>query len=240
VDRLPIGANPTDLDLSPDGSQLAVVARGSRELWLLDAADPFAAATVVPFDSPYGSLLYTGDGTQAILYTNAALLASFGVWDTTDGTVTERSLVKPVQSIGASPTGGSLLVFHTEQDADDADPDSPFAGEWALTLMDLGDFRQNPMRLPAEPASYSTSDDGLYGYFVMEGNKWLEVLDFQTLLYEEITLKSPPVHLGVLPGSQTAWVSQDHDLGRLSFYDPDASTLDTITGFELNSEIDHD
>ena len=35
------------------------------------------------------------------------------------------------------------------------------------------------------------------------------------------------------------WVSQDHELGRISFYDADAGTIDTITGFELNSEIDH-
>ncbi|MES2640295.1 MAG: hypothetical protein V4850_12450 [Myxococcota bacterium] len=240
VDRVTVGDNPTDLDLSPDGNQLTVVSRGAQELWVLEATNPFADATVVPFESPYGSLLYTGDGTQAILYTNASLLASFAVWDTTTGTITERSLVKPVQSFGVSPTGGSLLAFHTREDATDADPDSPFAGEWALTLIDLGDFRQNPMLLPAEPTSYTTSDDGRYGYFVMEGNKWLEVLDFETLLYEEVTLKSPPVHLGVLPGSETAWVSQDHDLGRLSFYDPDADTLDTITGFELNSEIEHD
>jgi hypothetical protein len=36
-----------------------------------------------------------------------------------------------------------------------------------------------------------------------------------------------------------AWASQAHELGRLSFYDPDAASLDTITGFELNSEIEH-
>jgi hypothetical protein len=47
-------------------------------------------------------------------------------------------------------------------------------------------------------------------------------------------------HLGVLPGGNTAWVSQDHTLGRLSFYEPSTDSLDTITGFELNSEIEHD
>jgi YVTN family beta-propeller protein len=239
VDRVPVGDNPTDLDLSPDGRQLAVVARGAQELWLLDASNPFGDATVLPFDSAFGSVLYTGDGSQAILYTNASLIASFAVWDVASGTITERSLVKPVSSMGVSPTGGSLLVFHTLADAADADPESPFYGEWALTLMDLGDFRQNPMLLPDPPEGYATTDDGRYGYFTMTGDEWLEVLDFQTLLYTEIALKSPPVHLGVLPGSQTAWVSQDHDLGRLSFYDPAAGTLDTLTGFELNGDIEH-
>lgn len=240
VDRVTVGSNPTDLDLSPDGRNLAVVSRGAEELWVLDATNPFGEATVLPLGSPYGSVLYTGDGSKAVLYTNASLLASYAVWDTTTGAIEEQSLVKPVRSLGASPTGGSLLVFHTKEDATDADATSPFYGEWALTLIDLDDLRQNPMVLPDEPASYTTSDDGAYGYFVMDGNNFLEVLDFRTLLYTEITLKSPPVHLGVLPGSEIAWISQDHDLGRLSFYDPTADTLDTLTGFELNSEIEHD
>jgi DNA-binding beta-propeller fold protein YncE len=240
VDRVPVGANPTDLDLSPDGRSLAVVSRGDRELWLFDATNPYGGATVVPFESAYGSVLYTGDGSKAILYTNASLLASFAVWDTAAGTVTEKTLVKPIETIGVSPTGGSLLVFHTKADASDADPESPFHGEWALTLIDLDDYRQNPMLLPDEPAAYATSDDGRWGFFTMANDDFLEVLDFQTLLYTEVTLKSPPVHLGVLPSSHTAWVSQDHALGRLSFYDPSADTLDTITGFELNSEIEHD
>jgi hypothetical protein len=34
-------------------------------------------------------------------------------------------------------------------------------------------------------------------------------------------------------------VSQQHDLGRISFYDPDAGALDTLTGFELNAGIEH-
>jgi hypothetical protein len=33
-------------------------------------------------------------------------------------------------------------------------------------------------------------------------------------------------------------VSQDHDLGRISFYDPDDDSLETLTGFELNSGIE--
>jgi hypothetical protein len=40
------------------------------------------------------------------------------------------------------------------------------------------------------------------------------------------------------------YISQEHDLGRISFYNPDAdssageSELQTVTGFELNSAID--
>ncbi len=239
VDRVPVGENPTDMDLSPDGERVSVVSRGAREVWTLDARDPWATPVIAPMASAYGSVLYANDGT-ALLYTNASLLTTYGVWDTTTGTITERSLVKPVASMGVSPTGGSLLVFHTKADAEGADPTSPFSGEWALTLIDLDDFRTNPLVLDAEPTNFATSDDGRWGFFVLDGLKYLEVLNFESLLYDELPLPSVPVHLGVLPGSDTAWVSQEHDLGRISFYEPVSTALDTITGFELNSGIDHD
>jgi DNA-binding beta-propeller fold protein YncE len=238
-DRVPVGNNPTDLDISPDGENVAVVTRGSNEVWVLSASHPFELPQVVTLDKAYGSVLFAGDGAKAILYTNASRIASYAVWDTLAGTVTDRSLVKPVQSMGVSPTGGSLLVFHTQEDAPDADEDSPFYGNYALTLIDLGDYRQNPMLLPAAVSSYAVSDDGSFGFFTMEGQRYLETLTFDTLLYDEVRLASDPVYLGVLPDTDIAWASQDHELGRISFYDAAAGTLDTITGFELNSDIDH-
>ena len=242
AELMPVGDNPTDLDLSPDGTQVAVLSRGSHELWLFDATDPFAEARVVPTpaDTAYGSVLFTGDGSQAVLYTNAALVAQFATWDTATDEISEHSLVKPVSSMAASPTGGSLLVFHTEGDADDADATSPFYGEWALTLVDLDDYRQNPILLPAETSGYSTTTDGKYGFYLIEGYDFLEVLDFTTMLPEEITLKSTPVFVGTLPETDIAFASQEHDLGRISFYTADQGTLDTVTGFELNAEIDHE
>ena len=113
-------------------------------------------------------------------------------------------------------------------------------GEWALTLVDLDDFRQNPILLPAEPSGYSTTNDGKYGFYLLEGYQFLEVLDFETMLPEEISLKSPPVFVGTLPETDIAFASQENDLGRISFYTADQGALDTITGFELNSQIDHE
>ena len=241
-DLLPVGDNPTDLDLSPDGSEVAVMARGAHELWIFDAVDPLAAARVVstPDDTEYGSVLFAGDGDQAVLFTNATRVSQFATWNTTTDVITDHSLVKPVSAMAASPTGGSLLVFHTEDDEDDADTTSAFYGEWALTLVDLDDLRQNPILLPAEPTGYSTTTDGAYGFYLLEGFDFLEVLDFETMLPEEIALKSPPVFVGTLPETDIAFASQENDLGRISFYTADAGSLDTITGFELNSQIDHE
>ena len=73
----------------------------------------------------------------------------------------------------------------------------------------------------------------------MEGQPYLEMLNYRTLVPSEVRLPSVPVHLGSLPDTNIAFVSQEHNLGRISFFDTDEGDLQTITGFELNSAIDH-
>jgi len=249
LDRVPVGENPTDLDISPDGTMAVALSRGANQLWIYQVADPFAQPRVIdlPPDPPegFGQLLFDPRGDQAILFTNASLTDLIGIWDLATDTVTLRRLVKPVQSMSITPTGESLLVFHTLDDAPDADAGSPFLGEWSITMMDLTGFLTNPLLLPAEPTGWAQSTNGDYGYFVMEGENFLEVLHYDTLLHDQIDLPSPPVWVGVLPDLDVddgdeppAWVSQEHDLGRLTFFDADDGTAETITGFELNSEIE--
>ena len=167
------------------------------------------------------------------------------MWDRSTDAVTLRQFVKPVDTMAITPTGESLLVFHTQEDDPTADPNSPFAGEWAISMVDLNDFRANPLLLPARPKGYANSLGGDRGYFIMEGQPYLEVLRYDTLLYDELQLRSNPVFVGVIPDLDTtdadeppAWVSQEHELGRITFYDPDDETAETITGFELNSQIE--
>jgi DNA-binding beta-propeller fold protein YncE len=242
---LPVGENPTDMDLSPDGTQAIVVARGSSELWVYDMADPVAEAAVIglPSDTVFGSLLMSPDDTQGLLYSTASGQARYGVWDRESDSVEVHSLVKPVSGIGVSPVGGTALVFHS-RDNGDIDSSSPFYDEYALTLIDLDDFFTNPIQLAAEPTSYANASDGNTGFFIMEGADYVGVLDYATLIHDMQSLPSAPVYLGVLPDTNTAYISQEHELGRISFYNPEAdasageSELQTITGFELNSAID--
>ena len=114
-----------------------------------------------------------------------------------------------------------------------------------MTLVDLSDGRTNPMLLPSEPLGYANSTGGELGFMVMKGERYFEVLDYATLLHDQYTLRSPPLFLGVLPDLDTtdadeppAWISQEYSLGRISFFDADDRSLDTLTGFELNSEIE--
>lgn len=240
VEEILTGNTPTDLDVTPDGTQAVAVARGSNELWIYDLASPTDAAQVVDLPEGYlfGSVLMSPDSTKGLLYSTASGEAIYASWDRATDDVQVYGLVKPVGSVGVSPTGGTALIFHPK-DNGDIDSESEYYNHYALTMIDLGDFFANPIRLPGEPTGYANTDSGAYGYFIMDGQSYLEVLDYNTLLYEEITLKSQPAYVGVLPESETAYASQEHDLGRISFYDAETGTLQTITGFELNNGIEY-
>ncbi len=244
VALVPVGDTPTDIDVTPDGEQAVAVARGSGELWLYNLGDIFGEPEVVaiPPEEIFGSVLLSPDGTQGLLYSTATGVSHYGAWDrndSSDDAISVHALVKPVDSMAVSPTGGTALVFHDDSNGTDVDEDSEFYDAFALTLIDLSDLFSNPLRLPAEPTAYANTDDGARGFFIMDGQPFLEVLNYDTLLYDEVELKSDPVHIGVLPDSQILYASQEHDLGRISFFDADSRQLQTITGFELNSGIEH-
>ena len=173
VTGVPAGINPTDLDLSHDGTQAIAVARGSEQLFVFEADNPSAPPQIfdMPLGSPYGSLLVDPAGLKGILYTTATLAEQYAVWDRVSGEIRQRDLVKPVRSVAVNPTGEALMIFHPEEDGPDTQP--LFAGSWAITLVDLGDLRTNPLRLPAEPTSYANGTDGTWGFFIMEDLPYL-------------------------------------------------------------------
>ncbi|MEL6345799.1 MAG: hypothetical protein AAFV53_22000 [Myxococcota bacterium] len=244
IQLLPVGANPTDMDLTPNGDEIVVVARSAKELWVYDTADPTAPAHVTPLpeDDLYGSVVMLPDASRGLLYSTQGGQARYGVWDRTDGTVQTRRLEKPVASLGLSPDGATALVFHTLENGE-ISPESAFYDAEALTIIGLDTFFPNPLKLTAPPLAFANAPDGRTGYFILSGAPYLGVLDYETIDHTMQPLPSSPTHLGVLPSSNVAFVNQVHSLGRLSFYDPAAlenrgAPLQTLTGFELNAEIE--
>lgn len=231
---------PTDLDLLFDGTAM-VVLRAAQQLQELDL-DELRVLEVWDLPEAYGQILLTPFGRTGLLYTTAQPLASLGVWERGEDTVLRLPLVKPVEEVSMDPTGETVLVFHTYEDSPEADPDSPFRDSDALTLMHVGDLHTHPLKLSTPPMGYAHGELGRSGYLILEGQQWLEALDYERLLYEEIPLRSPPVFLGTLParGSEApvAWITQSHQLGRISFWYPQEQVLETITGYELNAGVE--
>ena len=239
IQPLAVGDNPTDMDLSPDGSQAIVVARGAGELWSYDLADPLADPHIVslPPGEIFGQLQITGDDRLGLLYSTATNQSRYGVWDRETDLISTIGLVKPISSLGLSPDGNTAIIFHP-RDNGDIESDSAFYDHYALTLVDLGDLFSNPIRLNAEPIAYDNAADGQTGFVILDGASSVQVLHYDTLIHDELLLPSESVYLGVLPETNTAYISQAHELGRISFFESDSEEMRTITGFELNAEIE--
>jgi DNA-binding beta-propeller fold protein YncE len=247
VDRVAAGDNPTDLDLTPDGQRAVVVARDSNELWLFDVADPFAPPEVLdlPDTLVNGSVILDPTGRVGLLYSTAVLQDVYATWDLATGEVTARALVKPIDTISITATGGAALIFHTLDNGPSLEPDDLLWDAPALTMIDLGDFTAAPVWMPAPVAGYAHSDDGRHAYFIMEDEAMIGVLDHEHASVETVYLPSDAVYIGVMSDADPTdddeppvWASQEHDLGRISFFDVDDASLETITGFELNSQIE--
>ena len=243
VSPVDVGANPTDLDVMPDGIHAIAISRAAHEAWIYDLSDPTAEAQVVPLPTELvvGGISISATGTEALLYSTAAHEALYATWDLTAADLRDgfevHGLVKPISSVQISPTGETALFLHTEEDADGMDPDSPFFGQWALTVVDMSDQFQSPLLLKDELRGFSETEDGTLGFFILDNQPWLESIDYHSLLFDEVALPSLPDFVGVQGDTHLAWVSQQHDLGRISFYDADEDTLETVTGFELNDGI---
>ena len=240
---LDVGDNPTDLDLTPDGQRAIAVARGSNEIWIYDTEDPLGVlpdVVAMPAAESFGSVIMNPTQSNAILFSNATADSShYGAWSLADDSIIVRPLVKPIDAVAISPSGGTALIIHTLANGPDLDPSSSFYNKYAVTLIDRASSITNEIELAGEPLAYANSDDGSTGFFVMHDVPLITAFDYETLIDEPLPLPSNPIFLGVLPDSNTAWVSQEHDLGRISFYSP-PSTIQTLTGFELNSQIETD
>lgn len=247
VSALDVGDNPTDLDVTADGARAVAVARGSGELWIYDLNDPTATPEVLslPKGTVLGSISLSADGSVGLLYSTASGRSQFVSWAIDEDalgadTFQIHGSVKPIASVQVSPLGGTAILVHSAEDPKDLDPDSAYAGAPAITLVDMTDFFTNPIRLSSTPEGMSFSDNDRWAFFYQQDQPWLEVADLDRLLMDEQALLSNPAHVGVFPGTAVAYTSQAHVLGRVSFLDADSSTFQTITGFELNAEIEQD
>ena len=239
VSMLDVGANPTDMDVSADGSQAFVVARVDKEIWIYDLEDPTITPEVLPLpeDEVFGSLLLSPSGAQGILFSTVSGESKIGIWDRNTNEITIRGLVKPISGVEINPTSDTAIVFHPQENGD-IDSSSQFYNKFGISLVDMEDLFSSAYQLVSEPISFAHTPDGKLGFYTMENMPYLEILDYQTFVPNEIQLPSNPVHLGSLPDTNTVFVSQEHHLGRISFYNSDEEKLQTITGFELNSAIE--
>ena len=186
------------------------------------------------------------DRLAALLYTNADRREEVSILDVESMQVEYlgRLINKLVDYAMVSPGGRAALVVHRpDPGSPETDPvEREIDSLNGYTLLDLptrATFQQ-VTQAPIGPLAFSST--GRHAFLtVFDGSleiNQLHVLDLYrlTLQMDFVPLEAEPVSVGVLPGGQVAYVSQEHPYGKITFVDMETMAKRAVTGFELNAD----
>ncbi len=244
----PLSGPPTDLDLTPDGDMLLAVIRSQSELALLDLpadiGDASAVQTVDCTGLSVGSAQITEDGDQALLYTNASNVKSVTLVDLITHEKRTAVLRKGIRWVALAPDGTSALVLHNKVPGDPLPTDdfqTQLDKRYGFSLVDLESLFVKLQIIDADPGAFAFSPDGLLVYLIVAdpatGLKEIARLNLENFIVDSTSVGSHPVEIGAVMGTDKIYVSQEHNLGRISFIDVSSHQLHTVTGFQLNSQV---
>jgi DNA-binding beta-propeller fold protein YncE len=245
---LPLGAEPTDLDLNAAGDLAIVVLREANTLAFVEVPEAFAdplRVEAVTSEHPFGQATVSADGARAFLFTNATNEEVLLVADLQTRELSPVRMQKGIRAVRVAPDGKTALVLHNKL------PDAPQTGDDADTLIDkqegytlLSVAARFPTKLQiTETAVGQTAfaPDSEHGYLLLSDQqadiRLLEAIDLRSFLVDRVELGSPPAGIGVLPATEQIYVAQNHPLGRVTFVDSKTHKTRTLTGFALNSQV---
>ena len=141
----------TDLDVTSDGARAIAVVRQTAEVAILPLATAASDASTVLRETVdgevIGSAVLTGDGKQAVLYSNAATSERLIVLDTTSGMYRIVRVHALVLSVLLTPDGQFAVVLHRQ---------APPVPDGGVTVADGGAIDG----AAADAAATSTADAG--------------------------------------------------------------------------------
>ena len=245
-------SEPSDLDLSPDGTRAFAVLRETSQLAVIDvpgdAVDPSGVDLVGLGGETVGSLVLTADASRGVLFTNAYAIERITVieLDQAGYPHTTYPLQKSIRHVQIHPGGHKALIFHAKAAGDPAQAQSLeefIDRSYGYSVFDLDQGFAKLQLTPVDPGAMAMPASAQRAYVILDGGDSegalaeVQTIELDTGVVRHMTLGSPPEMVGVLPDAGTAFVSQRHPLGRLSFIDIASGAVRTITGFDLNSLI---
>jgi len=250
---IPLQSPATDLDLAPDGSRVYAVERAAKQLAIIDipgdALDPSGVERVdLTTNATIGSLVVSGDGKRAMLFTNATLDERLTMvkLDQPGFPKVTWPLKKSVRALGISPSGTTALVLHAKAPGDPAGAtsvDDFIDKSYGYSLVDLATGFAKLEITKVDPGPFAYASNGAKVYVALDGGdtlgstRGLQVVTAQTGVVITKQLGSPPSAVGILPGAGEAFAAQRHPLGRITFVNLGTDAVRTVTGFDLNSDI---
>jgi len=241
----------TDLDIAPDGSFALAVVRERSEVLRIPIPAGFATpSTVTRVEATgefVGSVAFAPDGRRALLYTTALPLERVTLMDLSapGAALQVIRLRKAVRAVAFSPDSRSALLVHSHSagSPDDAavDLETRIDRSFGYTLLDVGTRFAKLQLTPSEVGPFAIVTDGSHAFVLLRDDArqiaQAHRVSLRSFAIDTLTLGSPPSSVGVVSGTQRAFIGQEHPEGRITFVDWTSGALQSVTGFELNSRI---
>lgn len=240
----------TDVDLAPTGDFAIAVFRDRRTVLKVPVPGGFddldEVSVITVGDEIVGSVNIAPNGEQALLYTTAQETNEhLTILDVVNETLRVVKLPKSVRAVTVAPDSASALVVHRKLAGDpnqaNIDPDLLIDRSYGYSILRLEDGFSK-LQLTSTQQGASTIVPNGSAMFILFNDPALGIRDvhrvtLRDFLVEPLTLGSPPISLGAVPGTSKVFVGQDHPDGRITFIDWETAQTESVTGFELNSRI---
>ena len=248
-------AAPTDLDLIPDSENALITISETNQIGLVDLSAmiqeetlPEEAIEWFSFDILVRYTVVSPDGRRVVVVGQSDDI--FGPTEVVIFNIDERlttrvELRKGVQATLISPDGRNAVIFHNK-DAGIPQANAPIdevtAKSYAITILNLISGEHKYVGLDAFPTeiAFTETGDNAFVLSVSESNHVYDMhqINLQTLGTDRFSFDQLPEHIGVIDSANVAYISQEHDLGRIAFVDIQSGEVREITGFELNGLIE--
>ncbi len=250
---LELDAPPTDLDLLPDDSRAIITLRETHQLLVVSIPGGFADAEAVDlYDIPEGIGVAepAADNNTIALYSTLNNTRNVWIFSLDDESLNSHNLIKRTQALSFAPPDSDgvlrLLVLHKKNQGDayyEDDYYDTIDRSYGYSVLDLATGMTVLQLTDAHPAAFTFTGDGAKGYLSVAGSgtRQVHIMDLKAAggaRIIEMDLSSTPTSLGLMADGRRMYVAQDHPDGRITFIDTVTDEPVTITGFELNGQID--
>lgn len=237
----------SDLDVVPSGNTLVVTVRSHGAVVEMPIGTAFADSsgwTLLDMTSePVGSLAFSPAGQLFVSYTTNPTVDAIAVVDLSIGEVRHVVLRKSVRALAISPDGRFALVLHHAVSSTGADEAAAVARSEGYSLVDLQTGFARLALVDAAPSPDAFVLDEASGHLILalrddaRSIRELQVVDLATFAVDRVPLIAPPTTVGVFAGLDRAFVGQEANGGRVTFYLWGARETHTVAGFELAARI---
>ena len=149
-----------------------------------------------------------------------------------------------IRSVAIAPDARTAVIIHERQTQGGDEPLSFFQRQEGITVFDIDTGYRRPIVLQAPPRDIIMTPKASGGsllFVLLEAaddgaRHGILRIDLETFRTDPLPVPRKPEQMGLVAGK--IFVAQQAAEGRITFFDVETMTQRTISGYELNAEID--